>query len=93
MNLKVSVKQVQRSSKVPQKQKCFFKAAQRHHKTCGHGKRGGDGEMDEMNNKETYIQLSSVAQSCPTLCDPMDCSTPGLAVHHQLRALAQTHVL
>ena len=29
-------------------------------------------------------QFSSVAQSCPTLCDPMDCSTPGLPVHHQL---------
>ena len=30
------------------------------------------------------LQFSSVAQSCPTLCDPMDCSTPGLPVHHQL---------
>ena len=29
------------------------------------------------------VQFSSVAQSCPTLCDPMDCSTPGLPVHHQ----------
>ena len=29
-------------------------------------------------------EFSSVAQSCPTLCDPMDCSTPGLPVHHQL---------
>ena len=36
--------------------------------------------------------FSSIAQSCPTLCDPMDCSTPGLPVHHQLRELAQTHV-
>ena len=34
----------------------------------------------------------SVAQSCPTLCDPMDCSTPGLPVHHQLPDLTQTHV-
>ena len=34
----------------------------------------------------------SVTQSCPTLCDPMDCSTPGLPVHHQLPELAQTHV-
>ena len=34
----------------------------------------------------------SVAQSRPTLCDPMDCSTPGLPVHHQLPELAQTHV-
>ena len=37
-------------------------------------------------------QFSSVAQSCPTLCDPMNCSTPGLPVHHQLSQLAQTHV-
>ena len=38
------------------------------------------------------VRFSSVAQSCPTLCDPMDCSTPGLPVHHQLPELAQTHV-
>ena len=38
------------------------------------------------------INLSSVAQSCPTLCDPMDCSTPGLSVHHQLPEFTQTHV-
>ena len=37
-------------------------------------------------------QFSSVAQSCPTLCDPMDCSTPGLPVHHQLLEFTQTHV-
>ena len=37
-------------------------------------------------------QFSSVAQSCPTLCDPMDCSTPGLPVHHQLPEFTQTHV-
>ena len=36
--------------------------------------------------------VSSVAQSCPTLCNPMDCSTPGLPVHHQLLELAQTQV-
>ena len=40
-----------------------------------------------------YIyQFSSVAQSCPTLCNPMACSTPGLPVHHQLLELTQTHV-
>ena len=33
-----------------------------------------------------------VAKSCPTLCSPMDCSTPGFPVHHQLTELAQTHV-
>ena len=38
------------------------------------------------------VQFSSVAQSCPILCDPMDCSTPGLPVHYQLPELAQTHV-
>ena len=38
------------------------------------------------------IQFSSVAQSCPTLCDPMDCSTPRLPVHHQLPEFTQTHV-
>ena len=38
------------------------------------------------------VQFSSVAQSCPTLCDPMDRSTPGLPVHHQLPELAQSHV-
>ena len=37
-------------------------------------------------------QFSSVAQLCPTLCDPMDCSTPGFPVLHQLLELAQTHV-
>ena len=38
------------------------------------------------------VQFSSVAQSCPTLCDPMSHSTPGLPVHHQLLELTQTHV-
>ena len=37
-------------------------------------------------------QFSSTAQSCPTLCYPMDCSTPGLPVHHQLAEFTQTHV-
>ena len=36
-------------------------------------------------------QFRSVAQSCLTLCGPMDCSTPGVPVHHQLPELAQTH--
>ena len=38
------------------------------------------------------LALSPVTQSCPTLCDPMDCSTPGFPVHHQLPELTQTHV-
>ena len=39
--------------------------------------------MNEIENED--------AQSCPTLCDPMDCCTPGLPVHHQLPEHAQTH--
>ena len=38
------------------------------------------------------VQFSSVAQSCLTLCDPMDCCTPGLPVHHQIPEFTQTHV-
>ena len=38
------------------------------------------------------FQFSSVTQSCPALCEPMDCSTPGFPVHHKLPELAQTHV-
>ena len=38
------------------------------------------------------VQSSSVAQSCPTVCDLMDCSTPGFPVHHQLPELTQIHV-
>ena len=37
-------------------------------------------------------QFSSVTQSCPTLCDPMNCSTPGLPVHHQFPEFTQTHI-
>ena len=38
------------------------------------------------------VQFSSVAQLCPTLCNPVDCSTPGFPVHHQLPEPTQTHV-
>ena len=41
---------------------------------------------------DARVQFSSVAQSCPTLCDPMNHSTPGLPVHHQLLEFTQTHV-
>ena len=41
---------------------------------------------------QSSVQFSSVAQSCPTLCDPMNRSTPGLPVHHQLPEFTQTHV-
>ena len=39
-----------------------------------------------------HLQFSSVPQLCPAPCSPMDCSMPGLPVHHQLPELAQTHV-
>ena len=42
--------------------------------------------------EQDRVQFSSVTQSCLTLCDPMDCSTPGLPVHHQLPEFNQTHV-
>ena len=41
---------------------------------------------------EASVQFSSVAQLCPTLCNPMNRSTPGLPVHHQLPELTQTHI-
>ena len=56
--------------------------------------------MGKFNSDDHYIyyygqeplQFSSVAQSCPTLCDPMNRSTPGLPVHQQLLEFTQTHV-
>ena len=41
----------------------------------------------------TSVQFGSVAQSCLTLCDPMDGSTPGFSVHHQLLEFTQTHAI
>ena len=38
------------------------------------------------------VQVNSVAQACLTLCDPVDSSTPGFPIHHQLLELTQTHV-
>ena len=43
-------------------------------------------------SKKSVSSVSSVAQSCLTLCDPMNCSTPGLPVHHHLLEFTQTHV-
>ena len=43
-------------------------------------------------NSVKQLSFSSVAQSCPTLCDPMNHSTPGLPVYHQLPESTQTHV-
>ena len=45
-----------------------------------------------LNDFRTISSVSSVTQSCPTLCDPMNCSTPGLPVHHHLPEFTQTHV-
>ena len=44
-----------------------------------------------MFNHNALVQFSSVIQSCPTLCDPMNRSTPGLPVHHKLPEFTQTH--
>ena len=49
-----------------------------------------DGEI--METVRLYFQFSSVAQSCPNLCDPMNCSTPRLPVHHHLLEFTQTHI-
>ena len=53
----------------------------------------GSTELLNMHTHLIYInQFNSVSQSCPTLCDPMNHSTPGLPVHHQLPEFTQTHV-
>ena len=49
-------------------------------------------EQNDIYHLLASVQFSSVAQSCQTLCDPIDCSTPGLLVHHQLLEFTQTHV-
>ena len=49
-------------------------------------------ELYLIDSKKSSVQFSSVAQSCQTLCDPMNRSTPGLPVHHQLPEFTQTHV-
>ena len=63
----------------------------------GEKKEGGQGERKMAGRRKDSlhsiaIQFSSVTQSCPTLCDTMDCRMPGSPVHHQLLELAQTHV-
>ena len=49
-------------------------------------------EAQDSNSKMAFSSVSSVTQSCPTHCDPMDCSTPSLPVYHQLPGFIQTHV-
>ena len=53
-----------------------------------HGKLENEGEKCIC----VYLQFSSVAQLCPTLCDLMDCSTPGFPVHHQLPEFTENHI-
>ena len=48
--------------------------------------------VDWLLSEATQLQFSSVAQSCPTLCNPINHSTPGLPVHHQLQEFTQTHI-
>ena len=50
------------------------------------------GSLWERNLSFRSDQIRSVAQSCPTLCDPMNHSTPGLPVHHQLPEFTETHI-
>ena len=45
-----------------------------------------------LTSMQSSVQFSSVAHSCPTLCDPMNHSAPGISVHHQLPESTQTHV-
>ena len=49
-------------------------------------------ELEAFYHRYRLAQFSSVSQSCLTLCDPMECSMPGLPVHHQLLEFTQTHV-
>ena len=67
----------------------------------GDSKITADGDCSHENKRRLHlgkkvmtnlVQFSSCTQSCPTLCDPMNRSTPGLPVHHQLSEFTQTHV-
>ena len=54
--------------------------------------RGYSGGLDSKESSSNAgVQLSSLIQSCKTLCDPMNCSMPGLPVYHQLPEFTQTH--
>ena len=54
------------------------------HVSCGTCIAGGFFTTEPLGKPHTSVQFSSVTQSCLTLCNPMDCSTPGLPVHHQV---------
>ena len=72
----------------------FLATAREKQKAEHRGKRWGSCQGKSIYYIHVYIldQFSSVPQSYPTLCDPVDCSTPGLPVHHQLPEPTQTHV-
>ena len=61
-----------------------------YYKCLRHSERGKDVCVTSW--KLSSVQFSSVPQSCPTLCDPLECSMQGFPVHHQLPELTQTHV-
>ena len=67
-----------------------------HHQLDGHESEQTLGVGDRQGSLAccslSSVQFSSVTQSCPTLCDPMNRSTPGLPIHHQLPEFTQTHV-
>ena len=70
------------------------------HDLCGENYKRSKRRTEDilfMNGETPYdissVQFSSVAQLCLTLCDPMDCRTPGLPVHHQLLEFTQTHAI
>ena len=53
---------------------------------------GWEGPLEKGMSQFSSVQLSSVDQLCPTLCDPMNRSMPGLPVHHQLPEFIQSHI-
>jgi len=59
---------------------------------CPYIRNWGSNRLNPKVTQMVWYQFSSVAQLCPTLCDPVDCSMSGFPVHHQLLELAQTHV-
>ena len=61
-------------------------------KSQRHRSQHATGSQGHKESDTTSVQFSSVAHSCPTLCNPMGCSTPGLPVRHQLPEFTQTHV-
>ena len=60
--------------------------------SCWYGNNCSSFQWERNIFNQVSVQFSSVANSCPTLCDPMNHSTPGFPVHHQLPEFTQTHV-